>query len=225
MLGNIKLNERGVTLVELLITISVASIVLLALTSLTLYTYGDTLRANTKARLSSESQTILRSMVEELRQSSSIRASNTISDPHAPSGGWNTSNANFILIISTPALDSNNNFIMNNQTGFAYQNEIVYFAVNNSLYKRFLANSNASGNTVKTTCPRTNVSSTCPPDILLSDNFADMNFVFYDQNDDTTNNMNLARSLLIDIDMRKQVYGQPVEFTNTIRSTIRNTAS
>ena len=227
MLGNIKqqLNERGVTLVELMVVISIASIVLLAVASISIYIYGDTLRGSIRARLGGESQNILRSVTEELRQSSAIRTTNANPDSHAPSGGWNTRNANLSLIISTPALDTNNNFIMNTQSGFPYQNEIVYFVSGGTLYKRYIANQSAAGNRTKTTCPAASANASCPQDIEMSKYFKDMNFVFYDQNNDVTTNIPNARSILLNIDLERKVYGQPVTFENAIRITIRNNAS
>ena len=226
MSGNTKqlprrLNQIGLTIVELLVVIGVSSALLIAFMTVSIYVYGDTIRASMQSRLATESQVILRSVVEELRQSSSIRTSNANPDANAPSGGWTTSNANLILIISTPALDSSNNFITDTNTGYPYQNEIVYFASGNQLYKRTLANQNATGNTEKTTCPTATAS--CPADILMSSNFKTMNFIFYDQDDAVTNSIPNARSIKLLIEMEKGVYGKTINFNNDIRITIRNT--
>lgn len=220
-----KLDERGVTLVELMVVISIASIVLVAVTSISIYIYGDTLRGSIRARLGGESQNILRSVTEELRQSSSIKTTNANPDPNAPGGVWTTSNENLILIIATPALDANNNFIMNTQTGYPYQNEIVYFVNDGVLYKRYIAHQNATGNRLKTSCPKISSTPSCPADIEMTNHFKAMSFVFYDQNNDVTNDIPVARSILLNIDLERQVYGQPVTFNNSIRITIRNNAS
>lgn len=227
MLGNIKksLDERGVTLVELMVVISIASIVLVAVTSISIYIYGDTLRGSIRARLGGESQNILRSVTEELRQSSSIRTTNANPDANAPGGAWTTSNTNLILIISTPALDASNNFIMNNQTGFPYQNEIVYFVNDGTLYKRYIANQNAVGNKTRSSCPASKSSSICAADVVMTKYFKAMDFVLYDQNNDVTTNIPAARSILLKIDLERKISGQPVTFNNSIRITIRNNAS
>lgn len=208
-----------------MVVISIASIVLVAVTSISIYIYGDTLRGSIRARLGGESQNILRSVTEELRQSSSIRTTNTNPDPNAPGGIWTTSNENLILIISTPALDTSNNFIMNAQTGYPYQNEIVYFVSNGILYKRYIANQSATDNRIRTSCPQNASSATCPPDIEMTSHFKAMSFVFYDQNNDVTTDIPVARSILLNIDLERQVYGEPVTFNNSIRITIRNNAS
>ena len=219
------LNQAGVTIVELMITISIASLVILAFTSISINLYGEALRTSIYSQLASESQTILRSMVEELRQSSSIRSNNANPDVNAPSGGWTTSNERLILIISTPALDNNNNFITNQSTGFPYQNEIVYFANNGMLYKRLLANPSATGNSMRTTCPQNLATSSCPSDIQLSNHFESLNFTFYDQNNTVTTSIPATRSIQLFISMERTSFGKTLEFDNNIRITIRNNAS
>jgi type II secretory pathway component PulJ len=217
-----KLNQTGVTLVELLVVIGMASMLLLSFFTVSIYMYGDTIRGSLYAQLSGESQTILRSVVEDLRQSSAIHTTNKNPDSNAPGGAWTTSNSNLILIISTPALNSSNNFILNPDTGYPYENEIVYFVSGGRLYKRYLANSAATGNTRKTTCPAASASSSCPPDILMSSNFKDLNFVFYDQDDSVTTDISQARSIKLLIQMQRKTYGKTLTFDNTIRITMRN---
>ena len=217
------LNQAGVTIVELLVVIGIASALLVAFMTVSIYMYGDTVRTSLYAQLATESQTVLRSVVEELRQSSSIRTSNTNADANAPGGAWTTSDTNLILIISTPALDSSNNFIIDTNTGYPYQNEIVYFASGTKLYKRYLANNSATGNTRTTTCPQAAASASCPTDVLMSNNFKTLNFVFYDQDDNITSNIPSTRSIKLFIQMERTNYGKTLTFDNNIRITIRNT--
>jgi type II secretory pathway pseudopilin PulG len=217
------LNDAGVTIVELLVVIGIASMLLLSFMTVSVYMYGDTIRSSLYAQLATESETVLRSVVEELRQSSAIETSNAISDANAPGGAWTTSNSNLILIISTPALDSSNNFIINPSTGYPYQNEIVYYASGTKLYKRYLANPSATGNTRKTTCPTATVG--CPADILMSSDFKTLNFVFYDQDDNVTTTIPSARSIKLLLQMQRKTYGKTLTFDNTIRITMRNLSS
>lgn len=217
------LSDAGVTIVELLVVIGISSVLLLAFMTVSVYMYGDTIRSSLYAQLATESERVLRSVVEELRQSSAIESTNTIADANAPGGTWTTSNSNLILIISTPALDSSNNFIVNPSTGYPYQNEIVYYASGTKLYKRYLANPAATGNTRKTTCPV--ATATCPADIQMSNNFKTLNFVFYDQDDNVTTTIPSARSIKLLLQMQRKTYGKTLTFDNTIRITMRNLSS
>lgn len=218
-----KLGQRGVTIVELLMVTAIAGLLVVSVLSVTLVFYGDIIRGNQQARLAVESQNILRNVVEELRVSSGIRANNAIADSNAPGGAWSTSNEDLILIISTPVLDSTNNFVVNPITGSPYQNEIVYFADNGTLYKRHLANTSATGNTVKTSCPAVSASASCPADVVMSQNFETMHFVFYDQDDVITTTLADAKSIELTVEMLRRSFGQIIEFDNRIRITLRNT--
>jgi type II secretory pathway pseudopilin PulG len=219
------LNDEGVTIVELLVVVGICSILLLSFMTVSIYMYGDTIRSSLYAQLATESETVLRSVVEELRQSSAIETTNAITDANAPGGTWTTSNSSLILIISTPALDSNNNFIINPSSGYPYSNEIVYYATGTKLYKRYLANPSAAGNTRKTTCPPASASSSCPADIQMSNNFKTLSFVFYDQDDAVTTTIPSARSIKLVLQMQRKSYGKTLTFDNTIRITMRNLAS
>lgn len=223
MSGNTRtrIREAGVTMVELIVVITISSVLMVSALTVTLYFYGDTITSNLQSRLAVESQNILRSIVEELRVSSGVRANNTITDPNAP-GGWTTSNANLVLIIASPVLNTSNDFVINPATGDPYQNEIVYFTIGTTLYKRYLAHSDAAGNRFKTSCPLAIATATCPADVKLSDHFKTMSFIFYDQDDIVTSVLADARSIKLTISMERKTFGRTLEFSNNIRITMRN---
>lgn len=212
--------QRGFTLVEVLIAVGIATVLVGTLLTVTFLFYGSTIQTSTQARLAVESQNVLRSVVEELRVSSGVRAANTNPDPNNPSG-WTTSNASLVLIIASPVLDAGNNYVINTSTGAPYQNEIVYYAVDGTLYKRYLAAS-APGNLFQTSCPPASATDSCPSDVILSNYFHDMSFVFYDQDDIITTSLPSARSIYITIEMEQEAFGRTVDFTNNIRMTMRN---
>ncbi|HEU5187582.1 MAG TPA: prepilin-type N-terminal cleavage/methylation domain-containing protein [Candidatus Saccharimonadales bacterium] len=215
-------SSHGMTIVELLVAISLLAILIVPITMVITGFYGDTIKNSIQSRLAVESQNILRSIVEELRVSSGVRDANTVYDLNAPPGGWTTSNDSLVLIISTPAMNTAGEFIMDTSTGEPFQNEIVYFATEGKLYKRVLANLLAPGNRFNTTCPSSLATATCPADVLLSDHFKDMTFEFYDQDDAITTTLINARSIRMTIQLERQSFGRLVAFTNNIRITMRN---
>lgn len=226
MLGSIKRfvsSAKGFTITELTTVIVILGILMVPLTVLTLDYFGSILARSTEAQLATESQILLRTVVEELRTASAVRVGNTITDPNEPVSGWSTSNDDLILIISTPALNSSKAFIFDPLTGMPYQNELIYFVEGNKLYRRTLANTAATGNTAKRTCPRVTSTPSCPADKVLTDHFKAMNFTLYDQDDIITTNIALARSLVVNVSMEKPTFGSPVRFDNTMRMTMRNT--
>lgn len=216
------IKSAGFTVTELLIAVAVSGILAGVLLTFTFLSYGGTIQNSSEARLAVESQNILRSVVEELRVSSGVRATNSLNDPNAPGGAWTTSNSDLVLIISTPVTDNSNQYVIDPLTGGPYQNEIVYYAQGNTLYKRYLANSAASGNLFKTSCPEALASDTCPADVKLSEHFKNMSFVFYDQDDVETTTLASVRSIKLNIDMEQKSFGRTVSFNNSIRMTMRN---
>lgn len=215
-------NQAGYTLPELLISISLIGIISVSLIAVITNYFVIITRNNITVDMTVDSQNLLRTTVEELRYGAGVRASNTIIDPHGPGGGWNTSNANFVIIIATPAVDVNDQYIIDSSTGAPYYNELVYFKQGTNLYKRILANPGASNNKLNTTCPAAQATASCPADRLLNEFTDDMIFTLYDQDDGITTNPLLARSVKIDLLLKRDTFGEPLNLSNTIRTTLRN---
>lgn len=222
MSGSRVIREGGYTIVELAVAISLIGLISVSMiAAFTNYLVIIT-RNNRLVEMTTESQNLMRSTVEELRYGAGVRQTNSISDPNGPAGGWNTTNSNFVIITAMPALNSSKNYIIDPATGDPYYNEYVYFKQGKILYKRVLANTNAVGNTTKRTCPAALVTSTCPADRQLTENVKTMTFTLYDQNDATTLNASLAKSVKIDLSLERDTFGEPLKFDNTIRVTLRN---
>ena len=214
--------SAGFTVVELMIVISVTSILAIAFLSILLNYFSTIARNNASIDMTASSQNLLRTTVESLRYGDGVRQTNTISDPNAPAGGWNTSNANFVIIIASPATDVNHNYIIDPSTGSPYMNELVYYKSGNSLMERTLANPNATGDTLKTSCPASLATASCPADKDLADYVKTMSFTLYDQDAALTTDPTQARSIKIDLTMSRQMFGSPLTLTNSMRVTLRN---
>jgi hypothetical protein len=214
--------SAGFTVVELAVTISITAI--LSLTFMGVFTNYFLIIARNDASINMtvSSQNLLRSTVENLRYGDGVRQTNTISDPNAPSGGWNTSNTNFVIVIATPALDSSRNYIIDSSTGSPYMNELVYYKSGSSLMERTLANTAASGDTLLTSCPVNLATNSCPADKDLADYFSSMSFTLYDQDNNTTADPTVARSIKIILNMQRTAFGAPLNLTNSIQVTLRN---
>lgn len=222
-MANIKHSQNGYTVPELIVAITLFGIISVAFLGLMTNYFASITRNNIFIDMTTNSQNLLRATVEELRYSSGVRQTNTISDPNGPGGGWNTSNADFVIIIAKPAQDSSGNFIIDTATGSPYNNELVYFKDGTDLYRRTLANTSASGNTEITTCPPPSATLSCPADARLIENLDDMIFTLYDQDNVVTTNSLLARSVKIDLSMERDTFGDPLTLQNSIRATLRNT--
>lgn len=227
MSDNIELIEdkksAGFTLVELLITISVVASLSIGLMAIIINDFVIMTRNNTQLDMSVDSQNLLRVTVEALRYGAGVRQNNTITDINAPTGGWSTSNANFVIIIATPAFDSSRNYIIDSATGEPYLNELVYYKNGSTLMQRALAHPDAGGNSLQTSCPENLASPSCPADKKLTDNLKSMVFTLYNQDNALTNDPLQARSIKIDLAMERDTFGAPLTLDNSIRITLRNT--
>jgi prepilin-type N-terminal cleavage/methylation domain-containing protein len=215
-----RLNRLGLTLVELMVSMTIGSIVVLLVVVLTVNFYGDIYREQVRSEMVIESQLFLRKLVDDIRVSNAVRPTNLLTDSYAPVGGWVTSDPSNILIVTSPAVDVNRDFIYDSDTGYPYQNEIIYFGSGSNMYRRVLNDSAAAGNVALTTCP--SGTSGCPADVLLSRNLQNLTFIFYDQDDAQTSDASLARSVSLTVNLTKQVFGKSVTISNTTRTTLRN---
>lgn len=225
MSANTKSNQSGFTVAELIVAITAGSVVALVVLSISLYFFADVMRSNAQTQLVAEAQIALNRVVEDMRTGSAILLNNIIVDVNEPTGGWTTSNADLVLIVQTPSTTASGEFIFDSSSGNPYQDEFIYFTDEDRLYKRILANTNAPGNSAQTTCPLLQVSPSCPEDRLLTENFSDMTFVFYDQDNSLTTDPTVARSTEVTINMFRLVFGREVTAQNVVRMSLRNPQS
>ncbi len=215
-----KHSEKGFTIIELLIAVSVASMASILIMYTFVFMYGSLLREQTRANMVLETQVFLKKIVEDVRVANQILTTNSLTDLYQPTGGWVTSDPANIMVLTQPVVDSDKNFIYDLDTGYPYQNEIVYFGNSNDMYRRTIANSGASGNATTSTCPAGTTS--CLPDIRLTSRLQSLFFVFYDTNDTVTTVPEDARSVEFTITLRQRIYGNDVIVSNKTRVTLRN---
>lgn len=215
--------QGGYTIIELMVTIVAGSILALTVLSISIFFFADVMRARAESELTSEARNINGLVAEDLRLAQSIIDVSTNVDPNN-AAGWTTSNANTVLVVAIPATDVNGEFADDPDLGGVYKDELVYFVsdIDNGLYKRRLVNPLFTDNSKLTSCPAAAVSSSCPADILLSEDFSDMTFTFYDQDNSVTLDESLARSITLNIEMVRNSFGVNIEAVNVTRMTMRN---
>jgi type II secretory pathway pseudopilin PulG len=218
-------NQRGFTVTELIISIVVFNILIVGVFFLFTDFFATVVRSEVSAQITIDSQNILRDIVEEIRVGSSVEDTAVNPDSNAPSGGWNTSEADVVIIIDTPAIDNSNEYIIDPVTGLPYSNELVYFANGSMLFKRTIVDPAASGNVELTSCPEASASSSCPPDLLLTRDFDSLTFTFFDQDNAITVDPSLARSVEMNINLSRDTFGDPILAVNTTQVSFRNRAA
>lgn len=216
------LSQAGFTLVEVTVAVSVMTIVGVVFIGAISNYFVVITRNNELAEMTINSQNLLRTTVENIRFGDGVRQTNQLTDPNAPSGGWNTNNSIFVIIIAVPAVTRTHTYIIDPATGSPYMNELVYYRNGSTLMERILADPNATGNSLTTTCPSSLATSSCPADPQLATYVSSMTFTLYDQNAALTTTPASARSVAITLTMQRNAPGQPLNVTNSIRVTLRN---
>lgn len=216
---NIRNNQGGFTITELLIAVALGAMATMLITVAYVNTYGSAIAAQVRAQMTQEGQLFLRRMTEDIRVANSVRVTNVLTDP-SNATGWVTSDPANILIITQPATDASSSLIIDANTALPYQHEIVYFGQNDVMFRRVIANPDATDTVQLTTCPAGTID--CPRDTELVNNLDNMQFTFYDVDNQVVTDAALARSIEVSINLSKKVYGQTVVAQNTTRVTLRN---
>ncbi len=214
--------QAGFTMVELMVSIGIATVLSGVLVTISLFYFGETVRSRVTAELAVESHFVLRTIVEDMRLADGLSQVSALEDANAPAGGWATSDDNNVLIIDSPATDSSDRIIYDPLTGYPYRNHLIYFIEDRTLHKRILKNENAPDNDAITTCPAASASGSCPTDRNYTADIDDLTFTFYDENNDETADPTQARSALVTVSMSRRTFGSTITFNNSIQTTLRN---
>lgn len=214
--------QSGFSIVELMMAIAVSAVLTTVLLSFTLTYVADVFRSRGAAELAVESHFVLQALIEDIRLADGIDTINNLSDEHAPTGGWITSDADNQLIINSPAITASRDIIYDDATGYPYRNQTIYFISGSNLFKRTLGNTAAPSNSTVTSCPLASSSSSCPADKNYTSNVQDLTLEFYDIDNVVTEDPASARSVKVGLVMSRRSFGKTITLNNSIQTTLRN---
>lgn len=215
------LNQKGFTVVELAIGISVAAILMALIfgfmtSSLVQYT-NDTNRAN----LLNSAQTGFEKITNDIRLSANADDNNRWSDAHGPSGNFSWTSDSDTLVLATATEDTSGNVIFADPANYISQkNNVIYYLQDGKLYRRVLAAPDAT-NSVKTTCPAAQASPSCPADKVILENVTEFRVTYIDEQ-----NIEVApteaRAIELYAKLEKKTFSEPVTVDYTTRMVFRN---
>ncbi len=222
-----KKDQRGLTLLELLITMSVMGVLALVVSQFYIDRLVDYARTDSLTILQSNTKQALESLRRDIQSARMIETTNQWPDLHGPGGnpyGWSSSNSSpSTLVLAVPAVDSSGNLIyVNPSHSGIHTNDVIYYVdgAKNLLYRRVIANP-VAGNTARSTCPPPGTS-TCPPDGQVIEDIANMVISYFDSENVSTSTVANVYSLDVTISQTRSKFGHAYSNSLNSRVTLRN---
>lgn len=184
-------HDGGFTLLELLLAISVSTVLLLIVSNFAADgILGGNADYNQTLVISNAKQAV-ESVARRIKSAKSVQAANSQPDANAPGAPGNlyswsgSAGSGSALILAVPARDSSDNLIYSDGLhNNLYTDDIVFYVdtATRRLYRRLIANATAPGNVARTTCPPTAATATCPADADVIDDVASLTTSYLDLN-------------------------------------------
>ncbi len=234
-----KPDQKGFTLLEILIALPIASMLSLVIAGTMFNQYGQLLQGSARARLRMEGEILLLSLEDELLFATDFATakSNDLVDVNAPpTPGWtyNTTPTDTLIVYETALTadrrDPDRDFVYKRGGTCASSfniaiNNLMYFTTDNpndnyrTLYRRTLVPQYATCgiNFKKQTCPATAVASPCTnSDTLLSNKVVDFQVEYFDDNNVALTSPETAELVKLTLTLGEKIYGENILVPTTI---------
>lgn len=217
----VKTNQKGFTLVELLVATAITGILIIVIMSFLTNSLVQISVDSARSDLLRNAQISLDVMTRDIRSSSNAYDTSSILDEHAPGEGEVWESSSTTLVLATAAIDSDNNILFADELHYtSHKDNNVYFVRDRVLYKRTLA-ADVPNNSARTSCPEIAADEGCPSDIVLSNDVHGFTLRYLDGNGDEVIPSS-ARSVEITLDLSATRYGREVTASYTTRTVFRN---
>lgn len=217
------MNRSGFTLVEAVIATAVVGLLAVLILNFLTNTLVNSVYKNARRDLLDETQLTLNEMNRDIRHASNVDDQNRWPDnnaPGAPSDLYSWNSDDDTVILASPAVDSNNEFIYQDPFAYiTYKNNLIYFVENGTLYRRTLA-ADVNNNSARTTCPQDNATS-CPEDSKLAEGVTNFHIDYFNAEDQAVAPSE-ARSIRVSLRLEREKYGRILDVEYKIRSVFRN---
>ena len=224
-----KTHQAGYSLIELLVAISISTILLLIATD---FVITGTLNANidyNRTVVQSNTKSAVENVARTIRTARSVEATNSQPDPNPPVTGnpysWTaTAGSNATLILAVPARDASNNLLyVDGLHSSIYTNDVIFYldSTTRRLYRRTIANS-ATGNVAKTTCPPAIATASCPPDTIIVEDIAGLTTRYFDNANTSVAVPSGTESVGYSVTETKNIGNRSYSSTYSTITTLRN---
>lgn len=216
------LNQKGFTLPELIVTMTLMMILSLTLANFVVNWFGTASLAQARADLLTNAENALDTITNDIRLSGSADDTNRWPDANGPGGqqfGWHSGTQ--VLVLAKAATDTSNNIIFSDPAQYITQKDnVVYYLSNGTLYKRTIAADDPNSAAV-TTCPPASATQSCPADKTIATGVKGFTITYYDENLQSVTPDN-ARAVQLAITLSATKGGRTVDANYNTRMVFRN---
>lgn len=216
-----KLDNKGFTLAETVIAVSVMAILLTIIANFSITSLSTSTMTTAQANLQGESQIAMDRIINDIRLSAGADLANRWPDVNNSGGdyAWVSDASN--LVLATAVLDGNNNIIFADPAKYiSEKNNVIYFVKDKVLYKRVLS-STVANNASRTTCPKASATTACPADRELLSNVTEFNAKYFNGDEQEVTPTD-ARSIELTVKTSTKKFSRDITSDYTTRAVFRN---
>jgi prepilin-type N-terminal cleavage/methylation domain-containing protein len=224
-------SEAGFSLLELIVAMSILSVLSIAMSSFVLNSIRSTNQDYNQTVVLVNTKSAVDSVAREVRQARSVEANNSLPDSNAPGGSllpysWSgAAGSGSSLILAEPARDSSGNLIYADGLHTSLYTDDVIFYLDSSdhrLYKRVLANTLAPGDVATTTCPPAKATSGCPADAVVVEDVANLTTSYLNSSDQTITIPSGTEAVVFTVTESKIIGARTYSSSYTTTASLRN---
>jgi len=217
----IKLNIKGVSMVELILTISIVSILSIVVMNFMVNWFQQNAISETRAVLLADAQNAIDQMGDAIRLSSAADQNNRWPDDNAPNGQFGWSSDSDTLILASAVEDQSGAIVFSDPSNYTSEkNNQIYFLEGSSLHRRILA-APVESNKLVTSCPVESASPECPADRVLANNVASFSVKYFNGENQEVSPSD-ARSIELSLTLQKNQFSQLIQSVYKTRMVFRN---
>lgn len=220
-----RMNQRGISITELLVTCVVISIISVVIVDFLGNWTKQHAISETRSALLAEAQNALDTVTDAIRLSASADQNNRWPDdyaPGAPSNLFSWASDADTLVLASAVENNDGDIVFSDPLNYTSQkNNQIFFVEEGVLYRRILA-APVEGNALTTSCPASTASALCPADRNLAEGIvSDFNVKYYNGLNEEVVPTD-ARSIELSITMGANRYDQLISETYSTRMVFRN---
>lgn len=215
------MRQRGFTLVEMLITITLVSALALVVANFIADWLQTSDSSQARTNLLSNAQSALDNITDDIRLSGTADQNNRWADTYAPGNQFGWQSDGDTLVLARIATTAQNEVIFSDPAQYITEKDnVVYFVADKLLYRRVISADDPTSAAV-TTCPAANATAACPADRMIARDVTALSITYYDA-DDQVVSPNEARAIQLSITLSYDKGGETVTANYATRMVFRN---